>query len=226
MLWQEEDSQETLTVRTVVDLVFSIHCRCLPLDHAYALSQAISQILPWFAEEPQAGLHLIHTAGSGNGWHCLNEPGSLMYLARRTKLTLRLPQHCLIPAQALTGMTLEVGDYVLQVGNAVVKSLTSWPVLFARHVAAHVDQEEEVFLADSVATLGHIGISCRKVMCGTTSYLSLPEGPLLTRGLMVADLKPQESLLLQQHGLGKGRKHGCGLFVPHKDIKPVNQNTE
>lgn len=226
MLWQEEDSQETLTAQTVVDLVFSIHCPCLPLDHAHALSQAISQILPWFAEEPQAGLHLIHTAESGNGWHCPNEPGSLMYLARRTKLTLRLPQHCLIPAQALTGMTLEIGDYVLQVGKAVVKPFTSWPVLFARHVAACVDQDEEAFLADSVTALEHIGISCRKLMCGTTFYLSLPEGTLLTRGLMVADLKPQESLLLQQHGLGKERKRGCGVFVPHKDIKPVNQNAE
>jgi hypothetical protein len=38
---------------------------------------------------------------------------------------------------------------------------------------------------------------------------------------MVADLEPEQSVLLQQAGLGDGREFGCGLFIPHKGIKPV-----
>jgi len=52
----------------VVDAVFAIECRSLPVDHAWALSAAIQAALPWFADEPQAGLHTVHGAASGAGW--------------------------------------------------------------------------------------------------------------------------------------------------------------
>ena len=43
---------------------------------------------------------------------------------------------------------------------------------------------------------------------------------------MVAELTPEHSIRLQQAGLGEGRKMGCGLFIPHKGIKPVKQDSE
>ena len=52
----------------IVDAVFAIACRSLPVDHAYAMQQAIQEALPWFAEEPLAGLHTVHGAASGSGW--------------------------------------------------------------------------------------------------------------------------------------------------------------
>ena len=47
------------------------------------------------------------------------------------------------------------------------------------------------------------------------------DGTLFTRALLVADLSPEESVKLQQLGLGKDRLLGCGLFVPHKGIDAV-----
>ena len=45
--------EKAFAVRTdpgdFVDAVFAISCRSLPVDHAYALSQAIRSALPWFA---------------------------------------------------------------------------------------------------------------------------------------------------------------------------------
>ena len=35
---------------------------------------------------------------------------------------------------------------------------------------------------------------------------------------MVTVATPAQSLALQRHGLGEGRKLGCGLFIPHKDV--------
>jgi CRISPR-associated protein Cas6 len=92
----------------------------------------------------------------------------------------------------------------------------------ARHVIADPKQDEEIFLEQVVMQLELLGIPCRKALCGKTHYFKLPAGELFTRSLMVADLKPSDSLTLQQQGLGSGRKMGCGLFIPHKDIKPVN----
>jgi hypothetical protein len=42
---------------------------------------------------------------------------------------------------------------------------------------------------------------------------------------MIADLKTDESLALQQFGLGEGRKLGCGLFLPHRGIDAVYDST-
>ncbi len=56
--------------------------------------------------------------------------------------------------------------------------------------------------------------------------MQFPDGPVHTRSLMVADLSPDQSVHLQQIGLGPGRNFGCGLFVPHKGIKPVKADDE
>ncbi|NJO15848.1 MAG: type I-MYXAN CRISPR-associated protein Cas6/Cmx6 [Thioploca sp.] len=224
MLWQEEVSPKEIKLSPeIVDLVFDIHCQCLPVDHAYALSQTIQQSLPWFEQELQAGLHLIHGAESGNGWYRPNGQDELLYLSRRTKLTLRLPQYRITAAtRALTNLNLDIAGYSLTVNKAVEKPLNPMPVLLARHVIADPKQDEEIFLEQVVMQLELLGIPCRKALCGKTHYFKLPEGELFTRSLMIADLKPSDSLMLQQQGLGSGRKMGCGLFIPHKDIKPVN----
>jgi CRISPR-associated protein Cas6 len=227
MLWQDDEPQKEAAIeQTIVDMVFDMNCRCLPVDHAYALSQAISKALPWFEQEPQAGLFLIHGAESGNGWIRPDEQDDLLYLSRRTKLTLRLPQHRLAEAKTLSGMTLDIAGYSLKVGAAKKKPLNQMPVLFARHIVANPQQDEDAFLDTVVAQLQQMGIQCRKALCGRSHSFKLPYGDLFTRSLMIADLAAQDSMTLQERGLGEGRKMGCGVFVPHKDIKPVNPDAE
>ena len=46
------------------------------------------------------------------------------------------------------------------------------------------------------------------------------------RSLMLADLALEESMLLQEHGLGLERKLGCGLFLPHKDVEDLRRRQE
>jgi len=227
MLWQEEEPQnEGSLKKNIVDVVFDMNCRCLPVDHAIALSQAIAKALPWFEDEPKAGLHLIYGADSGNGWYRPEEQDELLYLSRRTKLTLRLPQHRVADAKVLTGMTLDIANNPLKVGKAKEKPLTQMPVLFARHIIAKPEQEEDAFLDWAVAQIQQIGIQCRKVLCGKTHYFKWADGDLFTRSLMIADLTSQDSITLQEQGLGEGRKIGCGLFVPHKDIKAVDPDNK
>ena len=61
----------------------------------------------------------------------------------------------------------------------------------------------------------------RKLLCGQAHRLRSPHGTLHTRSMMVADLAADDSLRLQEQGLGEGRTLGCGLFVHHKSIAPV-----
>lgn len=223
MLWDDTDEQTVSTIPDdIVDLVFHMECRSLPLDHAYALAQAIEHALPWFAEDPDCALHLVHGADSGNGWQRPEAEDGEIYLSRRTRLTLRLPRRRVDAARELSGVTLDIEGHPLKVGKAMPKSLSANSVLFARHILADAGQSEENFLQSVQEELRGTGIRCRKLMCGRSGYLNTPRGKLFTRSLMVADLSREDAVLLLQKGLGGGRKLGCGVFIPHKDIKAVS----
>lgn len=225
MLWSEESkTSEYVVPDDVVDLAFVIKCPVLPIDHAHVLSVALQAALPWVEEEKYAGIHLIHGAASGNGWYRPDDSADqLLQLSRRARLRLRVPKERLDDARELTGRSLDLDSYVLEVGKADVHLLTALPTLFSRYVMTREEVDEEDFLQQAVGELEALGIACRKMLCGITHRLSFPDGPVFTRSLMVADLEPEASVRLQQVGLGQGRKIGCGLFIPHKGIKPVNQ---
>lgn len=224
MFWQEDTPKTTKFTTQVTDLAFEIDCPMLPLDHAHALSTAIHAVIPWFTTEPFAGLHLIRGANSGNGWHSPEGEDVILHLSRRNKLVLRLPLQRVFEAQVLRGTTLTIDGYSMKVGKAVQKTLTPAPVVFARYVRALPNQTEDEFLEQSVAALQILGVECRKVLCGKTHYFKHPTQEIFTRSLMIADLQPEESLILQQHGIGLGRTMGLGLFIPHKDIKSLDTN--
>ncbi len=218
-MWQEDEPKEDIVIsKDIVDMAFAIDCRCLLLDHAYNLSQEIYKVLPWFEQEPFAGLHLIRGGESNHGWQRPDQPDSIMYLSRRTKLTLRLPQNCVDKAQVLCGTTFDIDGYSLQVKSARTKELDKIDTLLARNIITKPEISEETFVSDMIAQLTKSGINCRKAVCGKTDNIKTPTGNLFTRSLMLADLEPQASILIQQQGLGTGRTMGCGLFVAHKGI--------
>lgn len=227
MYWQEKKlADEFVVPDDVADAVFAISCRSLPVDHAYALSRAIQAALPWFADEPHAGLHVIHGADSGNGWMRPEDPHALLHLSQRTKLALRLPKHRLGDVEALLGRTLDVAGHALRVDKLTLRPLSRITTLFSRHVVIVAGDDESGFLKAAIEQLGTLGIKPTKMLCGKQTSVETPAGTLLTRSLMLADLEVDESVLLQQRGLGPERKLGCGLFIPHKDINEVRRKSE
>jgi CRISPR-associated protein Cas6 len=222
MYWRETKENEHYTVPDdIVDVVYSIECRALPVDHAYALSQAIQRALPWFAQEESAGLHTIHVAESGNGWMRPEHSDALLYLSRRTKLTLRLPKHRIEDAGKLTGQTLDIDGKPLRVEKSVVRPLSTITTLFSRYIVMRDGTDEDVFLQDAMALFHKMGMRPKKMLCGMEHVIATPERVIRARSLMLADLAVEESVKLQQQGLGPDRKLGCGLFIPHKDIREV-----
>ncbi len=228
MYWQEKTPDQPFQVPDdIVDLSFNIDCRCLPLDHAHALSQALHQALPWLEAEQNAGIHAIHGAASGNGWYRPEDPiNELLQVSRRTRMTLRLPKARVKEAEGLIGQTLDIAGYPLTLGKASIRKLSPLGTLFSRYVIAAEEQSEEHFMDGLVTALEAMGIAVRRMMCGKTHRLSMPEGARFTRSVMIADLAVEDSIRLQQQGLGSGRKLGCGLFIPHKGIDPVGQKDD
>jgi len=224
VFWSEDNdsNKEFVVPDDVVDLVYKLDCKSLPLDHAKALSDAIHNALPWFGDEARAGLHLIHVAESGNGWYRPEDPeNEVLCLSRRTRMTLRVPKHRIDDAHSLTGQTLDIAGFELLVGEATVKPLSALPTLFSRYVIASDNQDEHAFLSHMAGMLHEMAIPVKKLMAGKQHRMQLHEGLVFTRSLMVADLTPEDAIKLQQEGIGPGRKFGCGLFLPQKGIKPV-----
>jgi len=223
MFWQEEenDVERFVVPENVVDVLFSISCKTLPVDHAHALSTAVKEALPWFEDELQAGLHLIHVAESGNGWERPQGGDEVLYLSRRTKLSLRVPQHRLEDAKSLSGQKLDVAGYEIEVGKSTVRLLSTSPTQYARYVVvAEQGQGEDEFVAEVVKELRTSGLSFKKVLCGKETIFDTPEGPIVTRSLMVADLPIEDAVRLQELGVGphENKKMGCGLFIAHKAV--------
>ena len=202
----------------IVDAAFAIECRSLPVDHAFALSEAIQAALPWFAGEPQAGLHTVHGAASGAGWQRPEGEDALLQLSQRTRLVLRLPEGRLRDAAALTGQTLDVAGFPMMVGRLTPRPLLRIASLFSRSVIFEGSDDETAFLASATAALGALGVEASTMLCGRDVTLATPQRSYRTRSLMVTVGAPAQSLALQRQGLGEARKLGCGLFIPHKDV--------
>ncbi len=210
----------------IVDAVFAIACPCLPVDHAYALQQAIQDALPWFAGEPGAGLHTIHGAASASGWMRPEGADALLQLSHRAKLALRLPRRRLEDAAALLGRTLEVAGWPLRVEKMALRPLARITTLFSRYVVLVATGDETDFLAAADGQLGALGIRPGEMLCGRTTTIATPGRTYRARSLMLAGLTPEHSLALQQQGLGAERRLGCGLFIPHKDIGDLRSGSD
>ena len=225
MRWEEASSPERATDAVdVVDVAFRLSGRWLPVDHASALRAAVVEALPWMEDEPEAGIHSIHGAASGNGWERPGRgSGEMLNLSRRTRLVLRVPGRRLRETAALCGRRLDVGGCELTTGERQPRRLKPVGAVFARYVVDEEGGDEERFLERVVSELRARSVAARKLLCGRSHRIGSDQGMHATRSLLVADLGRDESLMLQCRGIGPGRLLGCGLFVPHKDIEPIRR---
>ena len=229
MLWQEDKKTEAFVVPdTVADLSFRVDCKMVPLDHAQELSDAVLDILPWMADEPYAGVHMIHGASTGNGWQRPEDDTSdgCIYLSRRSRMRIRMPKHRHEDAELLVGQTIRLGEHDLTFGDFQVKKFSPLSTLFSRYVIVGDNESEEAFVSRVSAEMKDMGITLRKALCGIGHRFKLADGPVNTMSIMVADLDPQDAVTLQQEGIGEAQKMGFGLFIPHKGIKAVGDMSE
>ena len=217
-MWQDEEEVEYQIPDDVIDLSFSIECPCLPVDHAYALSSAILEIIPWLANEPEAGLHLIHGGASINGWQAPESPDETILLSKRTKLRLRLPKSRLEDAAKLCGKTLDVSGNSMKIGKAKTLLLVNSNTLYARYIASEIEEDEESFTQRMIEELKGMGLKFTKILSGRDHTIVGPDGEINTKSLMVSGLPVQDAVKLQVLGVGPYQHMGIGLFVASKSI--------
>jgi CRISPR-associated protein Cas6 len=229
MFWQDDDDNHDAEQQPedVQDLLFSIECKTLPLDHGFVLSQQIQQHLPWISDEPLAAIHQIHVAESAHGWMRPDDPEQdVLCVSRRTKLMIRLPQSRLEDARALMGKTLDIHGHALKIGDFRTRKLSRLTTLFARYMDTEGTEDETLFLNNMAQQLLEMGIQVKKMMSGKLQSHQTPDGVVITRKLMVSDLDVAQSLMLQEQGMGDRQLMGIGIFIPHKGIDAVNKKQQ
>ena len=226
MLWEDDEKKPDFVMPdNVVDLSFKISCKQLPTMHAWELSQAMYEILPWLVDEPEVGIHQIHGATSGNGWERPPD-GELLHLSKRSRMSMRVPRARLQEIQALVGEKLDIAGYEVEIGKPTEKMLNPLGTLFSRYVAAPEGLDEDSFMQWVVEELAKRDLKLRKMLCGIGHVIQTPKRNIETRSLMMADLDKDTSVALQEQGIGGHRHLGCGIFMPHKGIKAVGETED
>lgn len=225
--WEDKqtDTQPPKVPEDIVDLVFRVRCPSLPIDHAKELYQAVAQSLPWIKDNPVIGIHTLHGAESGNGWVRPDE-GGIIHLSKRTRFIIRLPVERVKEARALEHQLLRTSGCDLQLGPSRVRLLSRETTLFARHIAFASALDEEAFLDQVAAMLKQQNITSLRIMTGRRHTITGMAGKLICRSLMIDGLSFDDSIHLQQYGLGEHKVIGCGIFLPHKSIAAVYQPTQ
>jgi len=195
----------------MVDVVFSLEDATLGDDHTCALSLAVRRALPWFDEEPEAGILPLSGMARGNG---------VRFVGRRSRLVLRLPVHRSAGANALTGARLDLDGVMLEVGASSVRPLLAARGVVYSHFVSVGTEDELEFLALCKAMLAERGLK-PQLITGKARELCTPVGPVRGFSLMLHGLGRAESLAVQEAGLGEHRALGCGIFIPHKSVVAV-----
>lgn len=220
---EEDDNDRDVTIpEDILDISFRLEGAHIPIDHAWELSEAVQEFLPWMKDEPEAAIHQIHVAASGNGWlRPEDKDTEVLHLSRRTSLTLRIPRERLEATQQLTGQSLNIAGQDIRLGSSKTKPLSKLTTLFSRYVAGPEDETE--FMRFVASQLSDLEVTIRKMLCGKTNVISTPEGDIMTRSIMIADVDLKESIALQRKGIGPHRLLGCGIVIPHKGIEAVKK---
>ncbi|MGU9978272.1 MAG: type I-MYXAN CRISPR-associated protein Cas6/Cmx6 [Candidatus Oxydemutatoraceae bacterium WSBS_2016_MAG_OTU14] len=224
MHWQEdtEENKKQHVSTKVADLGFRVNCPCLPMDHKWILKKAIKQTLPWIDEDSCFAIHDIHGAESGNGWIRPDDSNALLHLSQRTSLYIRTPLDRVAEVQELSGTQYNLDGYPLALEKSKLRQLFAHPTLFVRYYLSANNNETDL-LRDIVRWLKEHRIEVPRIMPGKQHQVYTPTGTLTAHSFMVDGLQGNDSLWLQEHGIGNQQLLGCGIFIPHKGIDAVHQ---
>lgn len=205
-----------------VDLSFSVRGGPIAADHGYSLFAALCRQLPWLHGGEEVGVHPISGTLLGN---------RQMAVGSESRLVLRLPARSIADALPLTGKSLAIDGASLIVGVPTVSPLVPAATLRSRLVTIRGFTDAPAFLDATVRQLADLGVqatpellmrqagrsiqgaSDRTAGTGLRRTLRIRDREVVGFALQVSGLTAEESIRLQEAGLGGRRRFGCGIFV-------------
>jgi len=159
----------------------------------------------------------------------------MLRISPKSRLTLRLDSDRISEILPLAGKTLRLGKDAILVGTPTIYALKPAPRLYSRLVVIRGYTEPAGFLEAAGRQLKALGIIQGKLSLplrkGKSSFegktvrdinqpsfikrtIHIKDKEVVGFAVEVSELAAEESLLLQEKGVG-GRQHfGCGVFIP------------
>jgi CRISPR-associated protein Cas6 len=128
-------------------------------------------------------------------------------------LAIRLPQDQIRPVLKLAGKIADVDGHALRIGVPNARALLPVANLRARLVTIKGFLDAESFVEAAKRQLHSLGIA-REFLLGIRRTLRVKDKQVVGFEVAVTELTAEESLILQERGLGGRRRMGCGVFVP------------
>jgi CRISPR-associated protein Cas6 len=210
----------------LIDVSFRVMGNSIPLDHGYALYSTLSALFPelhtadWLAIHPISGFPL---------------GGKSLQITNGSRLRLRIPHERLVEVIPLAGKQLVLANasnhFAIRLGVPEVYTLHPSPLLASRCVVIKVSEAEkshrspdrEMFLVAIKTQMteqgieGDAWIDDRRDSRGrelSRRIMRLKGKSIVGYSVRVSGLSDEDSLKLQEVGLGGRRRMGCGIFVP------------
>ena len=195
-----------------IDLVFRLQgADPIPADHGYALYAAVSRIIPEVHQDNGIAIHPIGGRQVGQ---------RRLLLMPWSTLTIRVPDHQIAPLFKLAGNSVRLDDADVQVGVPEVHPLVPATAVRSRLViikVAHTDAgdlTEDNFAAAARRQMNHLGIAEAAILTvGKRRTLRMKGREIVGYELLIEGLTADESIALQERGLGGKRHMGCGVFA-------------
>jgi CRISPR-associated protein Cas6 len=189
-----------------INLHFKVMGKRIKVDHGFGLHAAISRALPRFHDDEHTGVRLLRGRYVGDGWLDISPWSELVFRMTANWIPFYIP---------LAGKTLEVmGDW-LRVGVPKTSMLVPVVALYAHLVTTKNGQDEMRFREEINRQMESLGVR-GKFSVGDRRTFQVHEKQVVGYSLLVNELTAEESLTLQERGLGGRRKMGCGFFEPWK----------
>lgn len=205
----------------VLDVLFRVIGTEVPSDHGYALFSALSRILEterdrWMHGNPHIGLHTIRGVGLGNGRRLIGS---------NARIGLRLPSDLLPRSLKLAGKSIDLDGCKLRIGTSQTRALSPAATLQCRIVTTRNGHQPARFEAEIARQLAALGIRGRVFRvpekAGRTDgrdpsrrIVRVKDKRIVGYSMLATELTAEESIRLQERGLGGRRRMGCGVFVP------------
>jgi CRISPR-associated protein Cas6 len=209
---------------SVLDYVFNVRGEQIPADHSFALFSAIDNLVAGLHGEKGVGIFPINGIVAGN---------RMLRLSNRSRLTVRAHAERMKDFLAIGGKQLAIGANSLLIGAPQARSLIPAARLFSRLVIIKGYTEPEAFLGAVQRQLHEMGVKGRPSLAIKKSSDNGKKQPgvasvpaylrrtvcihgknVVGFGMYVSELTAEESLIVQERGVGGRRRFGCGLFVP------------
>jgi len=180
----------------------------IPADHGYHLYGAVSRVLATLHQQNGTGIHPIRGQQIGN---------RRLSLDQRSRLIFRTDTEEIGGLIQVAGKQLNVAGTNVRVGVPQIWTLRPAAALRSRLVTIKLKEglDAESFQDAARRQLDALNVSHEATLSlGKRRTLRIKDKEVVGYEVIIEGLTAEESLDLQEKGIGGRRHMGCGVFVP------------